>query len=120
MRGLPGKDHRCERLRPEEVRSHHRQALFGLWLGVAAWVVLLLAGIPLLSLHGNEGDQNLALTAGIIALLSLIPSLFGLGQAAASVRTRGERLPLATLALGVAGSHLGLVLGLLLFAVWNR
>ena len=108
------------RIRPEEVLAHQRQARLGLCLGAAAWVVLFLAGIPLLSLRGNEGDQNLALVAGIIGLVSLLPSLFGLGQAAASVRARGDRMPLATVALGVAGSHLGVVLGLVLFAVWNR
>jgi hypothetical protein len=106
--------------RPEEALAHRRQAVLGLGLGAAAWVVMLIAGIPLLGLRGHESDTSLAITAGVIALISLLPSLFGLGQAAAAVRVRGDRLRMATWGLCVCGAHLGAVLGLLLFAVWNR
>ncbi len=107
-------------LRPEEAVAHRRQALLGIGLGGAAWGVVLLAGVPLLGLRGHEGDTGLAITAGVLALLSLLPALFGLGLSAAAVRVRGDWLRLATVALCVCGVHLGAVLGLLLFAVWNR
>src|SRR5207245_565788 len=99
--------------------AHRRQALLGLGLGGAAWVIALAAALPLLGLRGSDGDQGLVVTTGVIALVSLFPSLAGVGQAAAAVRARGEWLRAATCGLLLAAGHVGVVLGLLLFAVWN-
>jgi hypothetical protein len=107
-------------VRPEEAVAHRRQAFLGLALGGAAWVVALLALLPLLGVRGGDSDQALAITAGVIALVSLLPALFGVGQAAAAVRVRGEWLRAATCGLCLSAGHVGVVLGLLLFAVWNR
>jgi hypothetical protein len=107
-------------IRPEELTAHRRQAFLGLALGGAAWVIALTATLPLLGLRGTENDQALAVTSGVIALLSLLPALFGVGQAAAAVRVRGDWLRMATCGLCLSAGHVGVVLGLLLFAVWNR
>jgi hypothetical protein len=48
-------------------------------------------------------------------LSSFVPALFGIGQGAAAIRVRGDRLRLATWGLTLAGSLLGLMIGFLLF-----
>jgi hypothetical protein len=107
-------------VRPEEYYAHRRQALLGLALGGAAWVVTLATALPLLALRGADSEQGLLVAVGVVALTSLLPSLCGAGQAAAAVRARGDWLRAATCGLLLSASHAGVVLGLVLFAVWNR
>jgi hypothetical protein len=106
--------------RPEDARAHRRQALLALVFGIAAWVLVLLAGVCLLFVRPNSPSAaSLVLMASLVGLSSVLPALLGVGQGAAAIRARGDRMILATCALVLCGAHLGVSLGLALFAVWT-
>jgi hypothetical protein len=101
-------------VRPEDARAHRRQAVMALLFGVCAWLLLMLGGLPfLLSSHMS----GLLVLSGLVALASLLPALFGVGQGAAAIRARGERMILATCGLILCGALVGLLLGGMLFSV---
>jgi hypothetical protein len=105
--------------RPEDARAHRRQALLALVFGIAAWVLILLGGLCLLLVQSNTANaESLALMAFLVFLSSLLPSLFGVGQGAAAIRARGERMILATCGLILCAAHVGMILGGFLFTVW--
>ena len=99
---------------PEERRSHRRQAMVSMVLGIIAWVSTILAASPLLALSGWQNDQSMFIFAIMLSGMSLVPSLFGAGQAAAAIRIRGPRMLVATFGLVLCCSHIGLILGIIL------
>jgi hypothetical protein len=104
---------------PEDARAHRRQAMLALILGVAAWGLVMLGALPLLLARPNSpGAAGFVTLAGLVTLCSVLPSLFGIGQGAAAIRARGERMLLATCGLVLCGTHLGVFLGLPLFAAF--
>jgi len=105
--------------RPEDARAHRRQAGLALVFGIIAWVLILLGSLPMLFARPNNANASgLVILAGLVTLTSLLPALFGVGQGAAAIRARGERMILATCGLILCGTHLGVTLGVMLFAVW--
>jgi hypothetical protein len=105
--------------RPEDVRAHRRQAILALLFGIIAWALILLGVVPLLIARpGSASASGLVILAGLVTLSSLLPALFGVGQGAAAIRARGERMILATCGLILCGAHLGVILGAMLFAAW--
>ena len=56
----------------------------------------------------------------LLAVVSLLPSLLGLGQAAAVIRMRGDRMVLATCGLALTGAQIGTVMGLVLIVIWKQ
>jgi hypothetical protein len=105
--------------RPEQVQAHRRQAILALVFGILAWALILLGGLPMLFAHANSSRaEALVVLAGLVTLISLLPALFGVGQGAAAIRARGERMIVATCGLVLSGAHLGVMLGVMLFAVW--
>jgi hypothetical protein len=105
-------------VRPEDVRAHRRQALFAVLLGACAWGLTLAAGLMLV-LRGGPPTHGTLVTAGLLTVAAFLPSLFGIGQAAAAIRARGNRLRLATYGLALSASHVGVVFGLALLALWK-
>ncbi|MCI0458348.1 MAG: hypothetical protein L0Z62_15395 [Gemmataceae bacterium] len=107
-------------VQPQDARLQKRQALVGLIFGTAAWLMTLASAMLVLFMRpGAQGDGP-TITAGLLGLSSFLPSLYGVGQSAAVVRTRGERLRLGTFGLVLCGSHLGAVLGVLVISLWQR
>jgi hypothetical protein len=104
---------------PEDPRAHRRQAVLSVIFGLAAWLCAGLAGLPLLSLREGEVPESALLVAGMFALICFVPGLFGIGQAAAAIRARGERMILATCGLVLSGSSVGTLLGIFLLSVWR-
>jgi hypothetical protein len=102
---------------PEEEAAHRRQAQFSMWCAVAAWALLVMGSLPLVALHAGAGNNSLRILSRIVLLSSLIPALFGIGQAAAALRVRGGLKP-ATWGLGLGGSLVGLMIGFLMFNLW--
>jgi hypothetical protein len=110
----------AQQARPEEVRAHRRQAVLALVFGLAAWVLILLAGLPMLFTQSPDHNAaRMVILAGLVWLTSLLPALFGVGQGAAAVRARGERMIVATCGLILCCAHLGMSVGAMLFAVWT-
>lgn len=106
---------------PLALKAHRQQALLSLVLGIGGWVLLVLGGLPLFALPGRESGpaQTLRTLAELLLLASLVPALFGVGQGAAALRGRGDRMRIATTGLLLSASQLGIMLGLLAFNLWN-
>jgi hypothetical protein len=108
---------------PEQVRSHFRQAILSVCLGGGAWVVTVLAfvGGGLLVASGS-GDGTVG--AGLLLLFFLLVcailiALFGVGQATAALRTRGNHMILATIGLILGGLNVGGLIGIWVMAFWQ-
>jgi hypothetical protein len=108
---------------PEQTRTHFRQAMLGLGLGVGAWVLtggafLLFA----LLASATGGDPAAKLGPAMLLMLGLltaiVTALLGVGQAAAALRTRGNHMILATVGLILAGLHVGVLVGFFGFSIW--
>jgi hypothetical protein len=100
----------------KEQATHRRQAALGLILGLVGWMLAL----PLLLARTIGLTSEVVMALLLVALLSLIPTLFGVGQAAAAIRVRGNRMILATSALAVSGLQVGAVMGLVLLLIWKH
>lgn len=101
---------------PEQVRTHFRQSLLGLLLGLGAWAVFILAF--LLSAAAAVVDKNLAALFGLLLMLffvvSMLLAVIGTGHAAAALRMRGPHMIMATSGLLIGGLFLGVFLGIFL------
>jgi hypothetical protein len=100
---------------PEEEAVHRRQAQLSLWCAVGGWALLVFGSLPMLALRTGGSNEQLKIVSNLVVLSSFVPALFGIGQGAAAIRVRGDRLRLATWGLTLAGSLLGLMIGFLLF-----
>jgi hypothetical protein len=69
----------------------------------------------------EKGEMNLIIVGvGTILLMgSPLASVFGIGQAAAAIRIRGDYMNLATAGLILSGVHVGVVVGLFSLAMWQ-
>jgi hypothetical protein len=101
---------------PENTFAHRRQAIIGLCLGMLAWVLTL----PVVIVRGVGSTRDVMIALLLLAVMSMLPALVGVGQAAAAIRTRGDRLVLATFGLVLSGSQVGTVTGLLLLVIWKQ
>jgi hypothetical protein len=105
---------------PEEVatdpRVHRRQAFWSFLLGLCGWLLLILGALPLVLISGVR--KEVAVLALLVVLLSFFPALFAAGQGAAAVRSRGDRLRLATAGLAMSTAQIGLMIGIVLLTVW--
>jgi hypothetical protein len=100
----------------KENAAHRRQALLGVILGLTGWVLAM----PLLVARGISSAREVMVVFLLVALLSLIPTLFGVGQSAAAIRVRGNRMIMATLGLALSGLQVGTVVGLVLLVIWKH
>jgi hypothetical protein len=107
---------------PEEARGHRRQAVLSLVCGLGAWGMVLLTVLLALPAAAGAGEaaQGLAGFGVLVGATSLLPALFGVGQGAAAVRTRGDRMIIATCGLVLSACLLGVVSGLVLLTVWRQ
>ena len=103
---------------PEQSRTHLRQALLALGMGIGAWVlsgVGLVAGIVVTVAGGAQPTAPATLLGSLILLGTFLAAaavaLFGMGQAAAVVRARGSHMILATIGLVVGGLFIGTFIG---------
>jgi hypothetical protein len=105
---------------PEDLAAHRRQAMLSVAFALGGWVLFLLGGLPLMSLQTGQPNPSLVGVGGLLIVASFLPALFGIGQAAAAIRTRGPRMRLATSGLVCAGTHLGIMIGFLLLNIWHN
>lgn len=105
---------------PEEARAHLRQAALGVVFGLTAWLVTLAAFVFVSIAVASDANPVVIGLGGLVVLGSPLPSMLGVGQAAAAIRARGSHMILATLGLILSGMHAGLVIGLLAFSLWNN
>jgi hypothetical protein len=104
---------------PQDPRVHRRQAVLALVCGLSAWGAIV-GGVLLLVLAGTtQAAAGLALLAFVLLGGSFLPALFGVGQGAVAARARGDRMFIATSGLVLSASHLGILTGFLLLALWR-
>jgi hypothetical protein len=101
--------------RPEQAQAHRRQALLAVVFGVSAWAMTLVGGLLPLLVRGGA-SSGLLILGGLLTLAAFLPSLFGVGQAAAAIRTRGTRMIMATFGLVLSAAHVGIVSGVAILA----
>ncbi|HYT91471.1 MAG TPA: hypothetical protein VEL76_22345 [Gemmataceae bacterium] len=106
--------------RPEDARSHRRQAMVALGAGITGWALLLVASLLLVLTRNNANASAWMSVAVLLGLVGLVVALFGSGAAVSALRGRGNRMVLATWGLILAGAQAGVVLGLLSLGVWPR
>jgi hypothetical protein len=102
---------------PELRAAHQRQAVLGLVLGLGAWLMAGLSVLPILAATGRQDRLVAVYFALALLVASVVPAVLGLGQAAAAIRGRGPRLPLATAGLVISACHIGLFAGVLFLQV---
>jgi hypothetical protein len=106
--------------KPEDAQVTRRQAVMSLTFGLLAWGLVLVGGL-LGALGGlNRAAAALVILGTLLVLLSLLPAVFGVGQAVAAIRARGDRLILATWGLVLCSVHLGVLTGLPLVLLWRQ
>jgi hypothetical protein len=104
---------------PEDARDHLRQGLLAVVLGVAAWVVAVAGAVVVVAGTAGEFKLELLVLGFFVLLASLLPSVLGIGQAAAAIRARGDHMILATAGLLLSGLHAGMVVGVLGLSLWQ-
>jgi hypothetical protein len=101
---------------PQDARAHLLQAILALVLGIIGWVVVLL-GIIVIGVGASSESVVLIGVGGFILLVSPLAAVFGAGQGAAAIRTRGDHMILATIGLLLSAFQIGAVIGLVTFSV---
>lgn len=107
---------------PQEQQRHFRQAWVSVGFALGGWGGLLLTLWPLSHFHdGVPAKHESMWILGLTFLFfSCVPALLALGQAASALRLRGGHLRAAAWGLALSGTHLGLMLGLLLLNLWHN
>jgi hypothetical protein len=103
---------------PEQARAHFRQALWGLLMGLATWLALLLT-VFLMNVAAAAHALVLALLAFPIFISAVVLGVLGSGQAIAALRTRGPHLIMAVAGLILSALSLGVFIGIWVFALWT-
>jgi hypothetical protein len=106
---------------PEQDRTHFRQALFGLLMGLGAWVVfilgLLMVGVA--AVTSNSSINPIVLLFVLLLFISaMLLAVMGAGLAVTALRTRGQHMIMAASALLIGGLFLGVFLGNYIFELW--
>jgi hypothetical protein len=99
----------------KELALQRVQALVAILLGVVGWFLALPVFI---AREAGAGRQALVFCL-LTSILSYLPTVFGLGMAAAAIRVRGDRMVAATFGLFLNGTQLGVVTGLVLLVIWQ-
>jgi len=105
---------------PEQARTHFRQAVLSVVLGLGAWALSFLAFLIAIPVEqsGSPAGKILVVLAFLVFFGDFLPALAGLGQAATALRTRGNHMILATVGLIVSGLYVGVVVGLFAMGLW--
>ena len=106
---------------PETARQSFVQAMWSVGLGVGAWVLtvlgLCIAGVLFAAGGAGQIVGVLALFAGIAAAAVL--AVFGVGNAAAVLRTRGGSMILAVVGLLLSCLDIGIFIGMFVMTIWQ-
>ena len=87
--------------------------------GLIAWGLSAL-GFVLILASAAEGIQMGLMFLGVLLFFgSGLPAVLGVGLGASALRARGNHLIIATIGLFLSGLHVGVVIGLFGFSVWQ-
>jgi hypothetical protein len=110
---------------PEHSRTHLRQAIMALGMGIGAWVLAAVGFVAIVIAAAAGGGRPTMASAAIAGLIMIVTflaggavSMFGMGQAAAVLRVRGNHMILATIGLVVGALYIGTFIGLFAFFIY--
>lgn len=103
---------------PDVTQAHRRQAFLGVLFGTIAWLFAMLILI-ILGTGNNATKVTMVGSCVFLALFGFGSAAAGLGQAAAAIRTRGDRLVVATVGMVLSGLYLGMLLGYFGASLWQ-
>jgi len=105
---------------PAQVRTHFRQALTSLLLGLGAWLLAILGFVLVVVLSAASGGLHMgSLVLFVFLLLGLsVAALFGLGLGAAAIRIRGRHMILASSGMILSGLYVGAIIGICTHTLW--
>lgn len=104
---------------PREVKARRMMAIRGFVLALAGALLFLLGIWILYSSRVDPTGGGVAWSL-VLIILGIFPCAIGLGQGMAVVLVRGPLLRLATAAVAVAASQIGLTVGLTLINFWRN
>jgi hypothetical protein len=109
-----------EEATPEQAKALFRQALTGLLLAVATWVVALLSFVMLLVVAASSEPPLAVLAFFVVGILgAAAAAVFSMGQAVAVLRARRSHMIMATISLILSGLYLGTLIGNYVLGVWQ-
>jgi|SRR5579875_690953 len=103
---------------PEQAQAHYHLALFGLLMGLGAWVAFLLGLLVLVVIAVIHEFFVLILFVLFLFGIAMLLAVMGTGHAVAALRLRGQHMILATSALLISGLFLGVFLGNYILELW--
>lgn len=103
---------------PEQARTHFRQALVGLLMGLGAWMVFILGLLLVFVAVLANNNLFLLLLVVLLFVAAMLLAVIGTGHAVAALRTRGQHMILATSGLLIGGLFLGVFLGNYILELW--
>ena len=101
---------------PKELARLGARAAWSFALALTAWIIVACALLVILAMRPSSG-VTLAL---VLAVISLLPAAFAVGQGCAVVLVRGPRTRLATTGMALAAAHLGIFVGVLFLNLWHN
>ena len=101
---------------PRELRRQGGRAVGSLVLAVIGWLGALLA-LALIAGRGPDATLSWPL---FFALVSMAPALVAVGHGCPVLLARGPRFRIAASGMILAGSYLGLLLGVFLINLWHN
>ena len=104
---------------PRELRARQAQATRGFAMAIGG-ACLFVLGMTLFAVSTASGGGSPATWGVGLMMAALLPAAWSLGETAAVVLRRGPRFGLATSAVTMAASQLGLTLSLLFVNLWRN
>jgi len=105
---------------PQQAAEHRKLANLSLWLGITGWMCAILGAVGAATIAHARANAELATMGGLLIMVSIFPALFSVGQGAAAIRLRGDRMIYATSGLLLSATQLGVFVGLVLLNLWHE
>jgi hypothetical protein len=106
---------------PAQERTHSRQALLSLVLGLGTWLLAVVGLVVLqIALGRAQGGfpSNAYFLCVTLQVVAGLLALFGLGLGAAAIRVRGRRLRMASGGRVLSGLYVGALIGIMTHSFW--
>ncbi len=101
---------------PRELRKQGGRAVWSFTLALIGWIIALCA-VAMVALRGPQTTLTAPL---VFSMLSVLPALIAVGQGCPVLLARGPRFRIAASGIIMAGTQLGLLLGVILINVWQN
>ena len=105
---------------PVVANTQARQGKLSLIHAIIGWCLFLGSFLMFFGISDGRGNQDLAILDLVLFLASFIPALLSLGFGLATIRSRGERLVMATWGVALSSAQLGVTFSLVLINITHN